>query len=184
MSISILQRLRLVHRKIASILFIFFFIIAITGLLLGMKSIFTTTIFENKETFSAIKLLEALPLDSLEKIATVFINDHTKNNFANVDRIEVRPSKGIAVAYYKKNYSVQLNAKNGKPILIEQKNGGIIQDIHDGAVLGNLFSNKAGGVAKTIYTLIIGISLLLMTITGIYLYYKPKQIKKAKSVLS
>jgi phosphotransferase system glucose/maltose/N-acetylglucosamine-specific IIC component len=181
MSKSLLLNFRLLHRKIASILFIFFFIIAITGLLLGMKSIFTKTIFENKQKTASITLSKILPLDSLEKIATVFINDKTKNDFKHVERIEVRPSKGIAVAYYKNNFSIQLNATNGIPLLIEQKNSGIIQDIHDGAVLGDLFGNKAGGTSKIIYSLIMGTSLLLLTITGFYMWYKPKQIKNSKN---
>jgi hypothetical protein len=61
--------------------------------------------------------------------------------------------------------------------LIEKKYGGIIQDIHDGAILDNWISNKLSGFKKG-YSLIMGISLLTLTITGTYMWYKPKMIKK------
>ncbi len=182
MAKSLLQQFRLLHKKIASVLFIFFFIIAITGILLGWKSSFTKTVFEDKQKTSAIELKNIIPLDSLEQISTKAINEKTSNSFKNAERLEIRASKGIAVAYYKKNYSIQINATTNKPILIEQKNGGIIQDIHDGAIVGDLFNSNAGGTSKTIYSTILGLSLFLLTLTGFYLWYKPKQLKKNKNV--
>ncbi len=180
MASSLLLKFRLLHRKLASVLFIFFFIIAATGLLLGMKTFFTKTIYDSENKKTAIKLSQVLPLDSLDKLATTNINKYTNSNYTNTEKLEVRPSKGLSVAYFKDNYTVQLAAETGKLILIEQKKLGIIQDIHDGAIIGNIFSNKAGGTAKIIYSLIMGISLLIMTSTGFYLYYKPKQIKNVK----
>jgi uncharacterized iron-regulated membrane protein len=181
MSKSLLLNFRLLHRKIASVLFIFFFIIALTGILLGWKSIFTKAVFEDKQKIAAIDLKDILAIDSLENIATTCVNEKTNNSFKNADRIEIRPAKGIAVAYYKKNYNIQLNAITGKPLLIEQKNGGLFQDIHDGAIVGDLFNSKAGGTTKTIYSTIMGLALLLLTLTGFYMWYKPKQIKNNKN---
>ncbi len=183
MAKSLLNSFRLFHRKIASVLFIFFFIISITGILLGWKSFFTTTIFEHKEKPAAISLTKILPLNTLDSTATQIVNSKTGNGFLTADKLELRPAAGIAVLYYKKNISIQLNAGTALPLLIEQKNGGIIQDIHDGAIVGNLFNNKAGGSVKTVYSSIMGMALLLLTITGFYMWYKPFQIKKQKRTL-
>jgi len=46
---SLLQQFRNLHKKFASVLFVFFFLIGLTGSLLSFKSAFTKVIFENKQ---------------------------------------------------------------------------------------------------------------------------------------
>lgn len=183
MSASLLQRFRLLHRKIASVLFVFFFFISITGILLGWKSIFTTTVYENKQVKPTISLKEWLPIDSLEGFATNTINEKTDNHFKHADRIELRPAKGYISFSYKKNYAIQVDGATGNAIVIEQKNGGFIQDIHDGAIVDGWLTNKLG-LSKIIYSTVMGFALLVLTITGFYLWFKPKQIKQAKQTFT
>ena len=174
---SLLQNFRSLHKKFASVLFAFFFLIGLTGSLLSFKSAFTKVIFENKEISGESKLAAILPLDSLEKMATSILNEKANTRFAKSEKVEIKIAKGTVLFYYKDAYSIQLNGASGAPILIEKKFGGIIQDIHDGAILDSLLTNKLS-LSKKVYSIIMGLSLLLLTITGTYMWYKPKMIKK------
>jgi len=174
---SLLQNFRSLHKKFASVLFVFFFLIGLTGSLLSFKSAFTKVVFENKEISGETKLSSILPLDSLEKIATITLNEKAHTKFKKSEKVEIKIAKGTVLFYYKDAYSIQLNGASGAPILIEKKFGGIIQDIHDGAILDSLFTNKLS-LSKKVYSIIMGLSLLLLTITGTYMWYKPKMIKK------
>lgn len=180
MSKSLLQNLRLLHRKLASVVFIFFFIISVTAIMLGWKSLFTKVIFDNKQITPSIILQNWLPIDSLEKIATLSINEKTKNHFEHAEKIELRPSKGYINFAFKKNYYIQVDGATAGIIHLEQKNGGLIQEIHDGAIIDGWFTNKFG-LSKKIYTTTLGFALLFLTISGFYLWWKPKQIKLSKS---
>jgi uncharacterized iron-regulated membrane protein len=174
---SLLQKFRNLHKKFESVLFVFFFLIGLTGSLLSFKSVFTKVIFENKEISGDSKLTAILPLDSLETIATSTLNEKANTKFKKSEKVEIKIAKGTVLFYYKDAYSIQVNGASGAPILIEKKFGGIIQDIHDGAILDSLFTNKLS-LSKKVYSIIMGLSLLLLTITGTYMWYKPKMIKK------
>ena len=174
---SLLQQFRNLHKKFASVLFVFFFLIGLTGSLLSFKSAFTKVIFENKQISGESKLAAILPLDSLETIATSTLNEKASTSFKKSEKVEIKLSKGTVIFYYKDAYSIELNGASGAPILIEKKFGGIIQDIHDGAILDSLLTNKLS-LSKKVYSIIMGLSLLLLTITGTYMWYKPKMIKK------
>jgi uncharacterized iron-regulated membrane protein len=174
---SLLQNFRSLHKKFASVLFVFFFLIGFTGCLLAFKSAFTKTIFEDKEVAVESKLSSIMPLDSLERMATSVLNEKANTKFKKSEKVEIKISKGTVLFYYKEAYSIQVNGATGAPILIEKKFGGIIQDIHDGAILDSLVTNKSS-LSKKVYSITMGLSLLLLTITGTYMWYKPKMIKK------
>ena len=174
---SVLQKFRSLHNKFASVLFFFFFCIGLTGSLLSFKSAFTKVIYENKTISAESKIANLLALDSLESIATSLLNEKANKNFKKSEKAEIKISKGTVLFYYKEAYTVQLNGASGEPILIEKKFGGVIQDIHDGAILDSLLINKFS-ISKKVYSIIMGLSLLLLTITGTYMWYKPLLIKK------
>ncbi|MEI7588367.1 MAG: PepSY-associated TM helix domain-containing protein [Chitinophagia bacterium] len=176
---SVLHNFRSLHKQFASVLFVFFFLIGLTGCLLSFKSAFTKVIFENKLISAESKLARILPLDSLEKIATAVLNEKANTNFKKSEKLEIKISKGTVLFYYKDAYSIQINGASGAPILIEKKFGGVIQDIHDGAILDGLFANKLS-LSKKVYSIIMGLSLLLLTITGTYMWYKPKMLKNKR----
>jgi uncharacterized iron-regulated membrane protein len=181
MSASLLSFSRKWHRRIASLLFAFFFIVALTGLMLGWKFLFTKAVFENKTIHPSAKFKNWLPLDSLEKRASLSLNMIlAKHHYQRSERAELRLAKGYISFLFPGNYNVQLDGATGETIRIEQKNGAWIQDIHDGAIIDSWIGNKSG-VVKTVYSSIIGFSLLILTLSGFYLWYKPKKIKQKKN---
>lgn len=180
MAKSLLLRSRVWHRKIASVLFIFFFIILITGIMLAWKYVFTKTIYDDPKIKAETSLRKWLSLDSLETLAVVSLNEKASQKFKSAENIQLKPDKGYINFSFKNNYNIQVDGATGAPIHIEQKNGSFIQDIHDGAIVGDWFNLKSG-LSKTIYSTLMGFALLFLTLSGFYLWWKPKQIKQSKN---
>ncbi|HTI12235.1 MAG TPA: PepSY-associated TM helix domain-containing protein [Puia sp.] len=179
MSRSLLFSSRVWHRRVASLLFIFFFLIAATGLMLAWKSLFSTTLYEGKQVMAPGTFKNWLPLDSLEALAARSLTEKAAGPFTHSERADIRLSKGTINFQFKKNYYVQVDGATGRTMLIEQKMGGWLQDLHDGAILDGWISNKSA-ISKKIYSSVTGLALLFLTISGFYLWYKPKQIRQAR----
>ncbi|MEJ7623218.1 MAG: PepSY-associated TM helix domain-containing protein [Pyrinomonadaceae bacterium] len=175
---AILRYARKIHRTTGAILFGFFFIVAITGLLLGWK----------KHTGGAIladtaKGRSAKPEDWL---AMPVLRDNAQNVFRNqisseispaIDRIDMRPEKGIAKFIFVEGYwGIQMDLTTGEPLTIERRRSDFIENVHDGVILDNLLGTS-GEQIKLVYTSVMGLALLTFTITGFWLWLGPKQFK-------
>ncbi|HTI93306.1 MAG TPA: PepSY-associated TM helix domain-containing protein [Puia sp.] len=197
MAKSLLFFSRVWHRRISAALFVFFFIVAATGLMLGWKSLFTTTVFEDKKAKASTAFGNWLPLDSLERLAASSLEERVPGQRVHAgsasglavyagsapglpvhaERAEVRIQKGYIDFQFKNYYYVQVDGGSGRTIRIEHKNGGWIQDLHDGAIVDGWLTNK-WGISKKLYSSVIALALLALTISGIYLWYKPLLLKK------
>jgi hypothetical protein len=62
--------------------------------------------------------------------------------------------------------------------MIEKRNSDLIEDIHDGSILDRLF--ETGEKSMLGYTTIMGVSLFMLTLTGFWLWYGPKRLRKMK----
>ncbi len=182
MAKSLLFFSRVWHRRISTVLLVFFFIVAATGLMLGWKSLFTTTVFEDKQVKASKAFRNWLPMDSLERLAAMSLEGRVPGHREHAERAELRIPKGYIDFQFSNYYYVQVDGSSGKTIRIERKIGGWIQDLHDGAIVDGWLTNK-WGISKKIYSSVIAVALLALTLSGFYLWYKPKQIKQAKTVL-
>ncbi len=172
---------RKIHRWIASGLFVFFFFIAGTGLLLGWKKNSNGYLLADSHKGISTNPKDWLSIDSLNSIAFKIYKDSTHAaNEPTVERIDIRPSKGMVKFVFSENYlAIQLDCTTGKILHFERRRADFIEHLHDGTILDNLFRNKSG-LFKLSYTTIMGVSLLLLTITGFWLWYNPKRIKQRK----
>ena len=169
---------RWLHRKVALALFIFFFIVSITGLLLGLKKQ-TGLLAPTQKGFSA-NTKEWLPVSELEKAAIKYLHDSVDKNLSTkLDRIDIRPDKGIAKFVYADHYwGLQLDCTTGALLSIEKRNSDLIENIHDGSIIDRFLGTGEG--AKVGYTFIMGVSLLLLVLSGLWLWYGPKRIRQIK----
>ncbi len=62
---------------------------------------------------------------------------------------------------------------------IERRRSDFIENIHDGSILDYYF-DTTGEYIKLVYTTIIGLALLTFTITGFWLWYGPKRMRRSK----
>lgn len=176
---STLSQLRRFHNFLAPIFFVFFFLVSITAILLAFKSSFSNVLYQNSEIHFSKSIRKWMPLDSLEPVVTQKVNEYTHSHFKRSEKAEVKIDKGSLIYYYKGGIVAQVNGESGDVINIDKKFGGIIQDIHDGAILDSVITTK-DAYFKKLYSVIVGLALLIMTITGIYLWYKPIVIRKSK----
>lgn len=176
---SILSKFRKLHSFLAPLFFIFFISVSVTAILLAFKSNYSNILFKNR----AIKFSNALskwkPMDSLELSVTKFVNEKTNHSFKRSEKAEVKVEKGSLIYYFKDGIIANVNGENGEVISIEKKYGGLIQDIHDGAIIDS-YIKTSNAFIKKMYTIIVGLAFFVMTITGIYLWYKPILIKSSK----
>jgi uncharacterized iron-regulated membrane protein len=170
---------RKVHRSTGAMLFIFFFFISVSGLLLGWKKHSNGILMAKSHKGSSVELKDWLSLDSLHRNACKYLADSVSSGLSTeIDRIDIRKDKGMLKFVFRNHYTaLQLDGASGKLLLIETRNADMIEDIHDGSILDNIFGTSAEPF-KLIYTSIMGLALLLFTITGFWLWYGPKLMKK------
>ena len=91
-STGLLRTSRKYHRWIGSAFFVFFFVISITGFLLGWKNLFNTTLYAGKK-IGHTKNMSArwLPLDTLETIARHgLVEKAAVIDGGKIDRLDIR----------------------------------------------------------------------------------------------
>jgi uncharacterized iron-regulated membrane protein len=170
-----LRALRFLHQWLGIPLVVFFLIIGITSILLAWKKkaellpeTLKTKVENRQEWISPAKMVKIAQqqMDSLQ-IST------------EVDRIDIRPDKGIAKLTFKTHFTeVQLDGFSGEVLSIGTRHSDWIEKVHDGSIID--FYLGGDETVKLIYSTLTAIGLLLMSISGFYLWYFPKLIRKLK----
>lgn len=166
---------RKIHKYIAISLFIFMFLIAASGLLLAWKKEFSfvppTQIDPSEST--------TLPIEEIAEIAQNHILENT-NLDPEINRIDIRLKQGTAKVRFEHHYSeLQVGIKSGEILSVKTRTSDIIEQIHDGSILDFLFKTKNEEVKK-IYVTITCLGLMILSVTGFYLWINPNRIKKRK----
>ncbi len=179
----IIRNFRKVHRITASLLFIFFFIMAITGILLGIKKHSGELIQDKSHKGVSSEFSNWLPLDSLHKNACNIFRDSISTTLPlTIDRIDVQKDKGMVKFIFAEGFwGIQLDGSTGNLLHIERRRSDFIEKLHDGSILDYYFGTSNNQI-KLFYTIVMGLSLLIFTITGFWLWYGPKKIKKINKV--
>ncbi len=178
---STIRTFRKLHRITASVLFVFFFIMAATGILLGLKKHSGELIQDKTYAGVSTNLQEWLPLDSLYTNACTAFRDSISTFLPlEIDRVDVRAEKGTVKFIFAKGFwGVQIDGATGKVLHVERRKSDFIEMLHDGSIV-DYYLGIPHGMFKLIYTLIMGIALLLFTITGFWLWYGPKRMRRNK----
>ncbi len=82
---------------------------------------------------------------------------------------------------FKNHYwEVQLDGSTGDLLQISKRQSDFIENIHDGSFLDSYFGTSKHQI-KVIYTSVMGMALLVFTISGFWLWYGPKKMKRIRS---
>jgi len=178
---GLLRSFRKIHRISGAALFAIFLIVAISGLLLGWKKHSGGALLPITQEGSTTQLSAWLPLDSLKSRAVQAAGDNLPPGTSlQVDRMDVRPDKGIVKVRFEGHYwGVQLDGATGELIQIAQRRSDWLEAIHDGSILEKPLG-ISGGYFKLLYTTVTGVALLLFALTGFWLWYGPKVLRRAK----
>lgn len=177
---KLLRDFRKIHRITGALLFVFFFVISITGLLLGWKKHSGGLILPKSHKGSSTNLAEWLPLDSLHTQACMHLHAAVSPDLSlRLDRIDVRKDKGMVKFVFKDHFwGVQLDGATGNLLHIERRRSDFIEHIHDGSILDHYLGTSNGQI-KLVYSTVMGVALLIFTITGFWLWYGPKRMRKS-----
>jgi uncharacterized iron-regulated membrane protein len=176
---KLIRLFRKIHRTMGVYLFVLFFIVSITGLLLGWKKNSNGIIHPESKQGVSSDIKTWLPLDSLQTIAFQALQNSVKKDIdLELQRIDARPEKGIVKFVFENHYwGIQLDGTTGEVLSIEQRRSDLIENIHDGRILDILFKTE-GEFIKLIYTTTMGLALFLFTATGFWLWYGPQRMRK------
>jgi len=176
---KILRVSRKIHRTLGAFLFVFFIFISVTGVLLGWKKN-TGGIIQSKSYIGVSTDLKTwLPIDSLHTIACNVLRDSVSPELSSkIQRIDLRKNKGMVKFIFADHFwGVQLDGTTGQLLHIEERRSDFIEKIHDGSILDYYIGTKSDQI-KLFYTFIMGFALLTFSVTGFWLWYGPKRMKK------
>lgn len=179
---KLLRVFRKIHRSTGAALFIFFFIMSISGLFLGWKKNSSGVIMPHSQNGISSDLKKWLPIDSLYKKAIVIAHDSIDKKMSKkLDKIEIKKDKGMVKFIFKEDFwEIQVDGVTGNALSIQKRYSDLLENIHDGSILDDYFKTSNNQI-KVFYNSVMGISLLIFTLTGFWLWYGPKQMKKRKA---
>lgn len=174
-----LRTFRKVHGLTGALLAVFFFIVAVTGVFLGWKKHSGGILLPKSHKGSSIDLKTWQPLDTLNSIATQILKDSIDPNLSTeLSRIDVRKRKGmLKFIYSDHNWEIQLDGATGALLNIGRRHSDWIENVHDGSIVDGMLGISKGWF-KLFYTTVMGLALLLFAITGFWLWYGPKRMRK------
>ncbi len=164
---------RKVHHYLGLVVALFLLISSVTGILLALKK--DVEIIQPPTQRGVTKeLLDWKAFSELEVLASAALEEHL-GHLPELDRIDVRPSKGVAKFQYQPGYwEVQIDGNTGQILMIEKRYSDLIEHIHDGSIINDLF--------KLISMHLLGIGVIVMIATGLWLWYGPFKIRRLKKL--
>jgi hypothetical protein len=168
---------RKLHRWVAIPLFLFLTLIGTTGLLLGWKK--QSGLLPKTQKGSNVETKAWISLDSINTVAKAYATNTLKKS-AEIDRIDIRPQKGTAKIVFTHHFTeLQIDCATGQILAVNARNSDFIEKIHDGSIL-DFELNPNGEQFKLSYTLIAGLAMILLSISGFWLWYNPIRMRKIK----
>ncbi len=143
-------------------------LVIITGLILQIKKqwAWVQPPTQKGQFDETIVLKSILEISKTDKAAQI-------SNWEDIDRLDVRPSKGIVKVQSKNGIELQIDLATQKVLLSEYRRSDWIESLHDGSFFGDW--------AKLSVFLINGLVLLGLWISGVYLWYLPYLAKSRKN---
>ena len=114
---------------------------------------------------------ESISMRSILEIARTDPNAEI-SDWKDISRMDVRPSKGIVKVQSKNSYEVQIDLQGGRILQSSYRRSDWIESLHDGSFFGDW--------AKLSVFLLNGCILLLLWLSGVYLWYLPYLARSRK----
>lgn len=168
-----LRQFRNYHKIIGLSIALFALISATTGILLALKKE-VPLLQPPTQKGESKALADWKPLEELAQIGIDGLQNAYPEQAGNaIDRMDVRPSKGIVKILFENGWwEVQVDGTTGVVLSVAKRHSDWIEALHDGSIVSELF--------KLISMNFLGLGLLAMLITGIWLWYGPKKYRKLK----
>lgn len=109
-----------------------------------------------------------VPVIDLEGVLTALktVPDMNVASWEDVNRLDVRPGRGVVKAWLQNGYEVQVDLGTGRVLQTAYRRSDLIESIHDGSFFG-------GDWVKLGLFLPAGVVLLLLWISGLWMWWVP-----------
>lgn len=159
---------RTIHKWGSIIIAVPLMVVFVTGILLLVK-----------KEFSVLQPPTARGAEQIPTIAFAKVLDVAKtiesaeiDSWEDVDRLDVRPGRGIIKIRGNNRVEIQIDATSGEVLHVAQRNSDLIESIHDGT-----FFEKNANLWLMLPVAIIA---LLLLITGVILFFLPYMKKRRR----
>ena len=161
---------RRLHRWGAAAVALPFLVVLCTGVLLQLKK--QLPFVQPAEQRGTVSTTTTLTLEEiLQRVRAV---PHAKiASWEDIDRIDVRPAKGMLKVVGFSRWELQLDLATGEVLQVAYRRSDLIESLHDGS-----FFSQFAKLAVFLPTAFIVLSLW---ITGIYLWLLPFRARRARS---
>jgi len=167
---------RKLHRNVGAIFILFFLLISISGFLLGLKD--ELGLKPETQTTNSLNLSNWISIQKLDSISKMYAINELEID-SEIDRIDIRPDKGIAKVLFKKNFQeLQLDLETGEILSVAKRADNFIERLHDGSIIDFYFTEN--NISTITYVTIISLSLIFMIYSGYLLWANPRKIKRNK----
>ncbi len=163
---------RLLHRRGALIVGIPFLVVICSGLLLQVKKQISWV--QPPEQRTAVTV-PSVPWETVFAAAQALPQAEVKT-WEDIDRVDVRPSKGILKVITKSRWELQLALEDGRVLQTAYRRSDFIETLHDGSFFGE--------AAKLWIFLPVGVVVFGLWLTGLYLWLLPWLTKRKRARLS
>jgi uncharacterized iron-regulated membrane protein len=170
---------RRIHKWVSLVFVFFLAVIGITAILLAWKK--EMGLIPKTQSTKVENPSHWIPLEQMMEIGRNYARDSLGKSDL-IDRVDVRPEKGIAKIVFKRHFTeIQVDGYSGQILSVSQRNSDLIEKIHDGSIFDFLMGSDAE-ISKITYSTLSSVGLLMLCITGFFLWYLPKLMKKLKKL--
>ena len=143
---------------------------ALTGVLLGLKDVLGLKPSTAKA--EVVSLNEWVSLQQINTNAIAYAKAQQLDTL--IDRVDVRIDKGIAKVLFKRHFTeLQVAGSTGEILSVRQRGDHFIERIHDGSIVE--FYAEQTDTVKMIYSTLVGLGLLALSLSGYFLWAAPKK---------
>ena len=164
------KKIRQIHYWISPFIIIPVMLIFTTGVLLQLKKQ-SNWIQPSIDRISSNKptMLKSY-LDAAKSVPEAEVK-----SWDDIDRIDIRPDKGIAKIRSNNHWEIQIDSKTAEVFSVKYRRSDIIESVHDGSFFTDYV--KFGWFLPT------GILLIFVSISGIYMFLLPLMLRNKRGRL-
>jgi hypothetical protein len=143
---------------------------ALTGVLLGLKDVLGLK--PSTARAEVVSLNEWVSLQQINTNAIAYAKARQLDTL--IDRVDVRIDKGIAKVLFKRHFTeLQVAGSTGEILSVRQRGDHFMERIHDGSIVE--FYAQQTDTVKMIYSTLVGLGLLALSLSGYFLWAAPKK---------
>ncbi|HYO73559.1 MAG TPA: PepSY domain-containing protein [Archangium sp.] len=165
-----LRRLRPLHRWVGVPLTLLILLSSLTGILLGWKK-YVPVLQPPVRRGASLEARDWQPLHLISSAAEVGLRDHLGAAPGPIDRLDVRPSQGVAKVLFREGFwEVQVDLTTARVLSVDRRASDFIETLHDGSLFGE--------APRAAMSTLLGLGLLLLSFSGFWLWWGPKRVRR------